>query len=190
MANQMEYTYFPVRLDEMNSQIKFDEVREGRVTVDGVKVTAHYLNHTSICLGYRFEADGKTVVYASDTEPHGITLAPTTGEHDPRADREPHFVHDKDRRLAEFVEGADLLILDAQYTDDEYSSKVGWVIRPPAMRRILACWESCAAGAVPPRSVRGDDELDLIVETAGRRAATYGSDARIFAAAEGMTVRL
>jgi len=38
--------------------------------------------------------------------------------------------------------------------------------------------------------VRGDDELDLIVETACRRAATYGSDAKIFAAAEGMTVQL
>jgi len=191
MANQMEYTYFPVRLDEMNAKINFDEVREGQVTVDGVKVTAHYLNHTSICLGYRFEADGKTIVYASDTEPHGIALAPTTGEHDPRADREPHFVHDEDRRLAEFVEGADLLILDAQYTDEEYSSKVGWGHSTTSYATdigVLGKVERLALFHHDP--VRADDELDEIVATACNRAATYGATTKIFGAAEGITVQL
>jgi phosphoribosyl 1,2-cyclic phosphodiesterase len=191
MANQMEYTYFPVRLDEMNSQISFDEVREGRVSIEGAKVTAHYLNHTSICLGYRIEADGKSVVYASDTEPHGFILAAPEGERDPRADQEPRFVHEEDRRLADFVQGADLLILDAQYTDDEYTAKVGWGHSTTSYATDIGILGKVARLALFHHDpVRSDAELDDIVSTACQRAAMFGSRVQIFGAAEGMTVQL
>jgi ribonuclease BN (tRNA processing enzyme) len=190
LSNQMEYTYFPVRLDEMAARISFDEVREGELSIDGVRITAHYLNHTSICLGYRIEADGKTVVYASDTEPHGLTIAAPEG-YEPRAGYAPRFVHEEDRRLAEFVEGADLLIFDAQYTDDEYAAKIGWGHSTTSYATDIAVLGKVSRLALYHHDpLRSDDGVDKIVETACRRAEQYGADLKIFGAAERMVVKL
>lgn len=190
LSNQMEYTYFPVRLDEMAARIGFDEVHEGQLSIDGVRITAHYLNHTSICLGYRIEADGKTVVYASDTEPHGLTIA-APEEHEPRAGYAPRFVHEEDRHLAEFVDGSDLLILDAQYTDDEYSAKVGWGHSTTSYATDIAVLGNARRLALYHHDpMRTDDGVDRIVETARRRAGQYGSGLKIFGATERSTVEL
>jgi ribonuclease BN (tRNA processing enzyme) len=64
-------------------------------------VTACALNHPQGCLAFRVEAGGSSVVYATDTE----HMAP--GVVDPGA-------------LA-LARGADLLIHDAQYTEEEYA---------------------------------------------------------------------
>ena len=56
-----------------------------------------------------------TVVYACDHEPYSRTLAAGEGE-----------ITGQDLRHAQFIEGADLLIHDGQYTADEYAAKVGW----------------------------------------------------------------
>ena len=198
LANQMEYTYFPITLEQMDATINFQELREGTFSVDGVKVTTHYLNHTTICLGYRIEADGKTVVYASDTEPHGLTLdprplPPARGRvrvgGPPR--EKPRLVHDQDRLLAEFVDGADLLILDAQYTDEEYPQRVGWghaTTGYAADIGVLAGVKRLALFHHDPTHT--DREVDGIVREARRRAADYGSDIEILGAAERLTVAL
>ena len=74
-----------------------------------------YLNHPALTLGYRLQADGVAVVYACDHEPHSRMLASGDGE-----------ITGQDLRHAEFIDGADLLIHDAQYTAEEYPDKVGW----------------------------------------------------------------
>src|SRR5207249_202326 len=82
----------------------------------GVRVVAQYLNHPALTLGYRLEADGAAVVYAVDHEPHmrdrpdggGIASADATA------------LHAEDARHVAFLEGADLVIHDAQYTASEY----------------------------------------------------------------------
>jgi ribonuclease BN (tRNA processing enzyme) len=67
------------------------------------------LNHPGGNMGYRVECGGKSVVYATDVE-HGSA---------------------KDPELVEFAKDADMLILDAMYTEDEYRgrsgvAKIGW----------------------------------------------------------------
>lgn len=191
LANQMEYTYFPITLSDMNASINFEEAREGRLSVEGVAVTTHYLNHTSPCLGYRLEVDGKTVVYASDTEPHGLKLRPGEGLPEPTPGRRPDLVHEEDRRLAEFVEGADLLILDAQYTDEEYPQKVGWGHSTTSYASDIAVLGGVKRLALFHHDpTHGDERVDEIVARARRRAAAYGSSVEIFGAAEGLTVAL
>lgn len=189
LANQMEYTYFPITLDDMGATINFDEFREGELLLDGTRVTAHYLNHTSICLGYRIEANGKTVVYASDTEPHGLTLErgerAVTGELVLR----PELVHEEDRRLAEFVEGADLLILDAQYTDEEYPSRVGWGHSTTGYATDIAVLGRVRRLALFHHDpVHSDEMVDDMVAAARKRAALFGAEVEIFGAAEGLAV--
>lgn len=190
LANQMEYTYFPVTLEQMDATINFEQLKEGTFSVDGVKVTTHYLNHTTVCLGYRIEADGKAVVYASDTEPHGLTLEPRSG-HRARPGPQPRLVHDEDRRLAEFVRGADLLILDAQYTDEEYSQRVGWGHATTGYAADIGTLGGVRRLALFHHDpAHPDGVVDGIVRRARRRLVTYGSDIEVFGAAEGLTVAL
>jgi hypothetical protein len=66
----MEYVYFPVTLGQLDATIRYHELTEGVFDLGAVKVTARYMNHPGLALGYRLEAGGAAVVYATDHEPH------------------------------------------------------------------------------------------------------------------------
>ena len=70
LAGQMEYAYFPVTLDQLGATIRYHEIVEGAFDVGSVRVVARYLNHPALALGYRLEAGGVSIVYATDHEPH------------------------------------------------------------------------------------------------------------------------
>jgi phosphoribosyl 1,2-cyclic phosphodiesterase len=185
LANQMEYTYFPITLEEMNARIAFEEVSEGTFSIDGVKITTHRLNHTTPCLGYRIEADGKTVVYASDTEPYAHEGSHQIEEGGPR------LVDRDDRALAEFAERADLLVMDAQYTDPEYAEKRGWGHSTTSYATDIAVLGRVKRTALYHHDPTHDDEMvDRIVKHARKRAAAYGSEVEILGAAEGVSLSL
>ena len=187
LAGQMEYTYFPVRLGQLGATIRFHDLVEGTFQVGGVTVTARYLNHPAVVLGYRLEADGVTVVYATDHEPHGELAQPEGGS--------PRPVHDEDRRHLEFVRGADLLIHDAQYTAAEYDAtpfgKRGWghtAIDQAIDLAALASVERLALFHHDP--LRSDDALDKLVVEGRARPLALQSRLEVFGAAEGMALEL
>ena len=191
LASQMEYQYFPVTLSAMNARIDFHEVREGEFAAEDVQIVAQFLNHTTLCMGYRISADGRTVAYVTDTEPHGLQLEP--GKVEVRADkgRQPRLIHQEDRRLADFIAGADLVIMDGQYTDEEYPNKVGWGHATTGYATDVAVFGKASRLALfhhdPTRADRGVDE---IVSLARQRAARYGCAVEIFGAQEGVTIHL
>ena len=114
LAGQMQHTYFPIAPDQFGATIRYHDLLEGTFDIDDIRVTTQYMNHAALTLGYRIEADGATVVYCCDHEPYSRAIV-----------SEGEFAG-QDQRHAEFVEGADLLVHDAQYTAAEYPSKVGW----------------------------------------------------------------
>jgi CheY-like chemotaxis protein len=183
LAGQMHYTYFPVTLAEIGATIRCHDLVEGTFEADGVGVTAQYLNHAALCLGYRLEADGVTVVYATDHEPHTRL----------QADAPPGSlpVHAEDRRHAAFVANADLLIHDAQYTAAEYPQKVGW-----GHSTVDYAVDMALAGHVKRLALfhhdplRDDDAVDRLVEHGQRRVADAGGTLEVFAAAEGVALDL
>ncbi len=179
LAGQMQYTYFPITIEQFAAKVRYHDLVEGNVEIDDVRVSAHYMNHPALTLGYRIEADGASVVYATDHEPHSPALA--------RGERPPQSVDE--RRYAAFVAGADLLIHDAQFTLGEYDKHLGWGHSPVEFAVDLA-----VAGGVrrlalyhhdPTRTDAGVDEL---VALARRRAA--GTSLEVFGAAEGLVVEL
>lgn len=191
LASQMEYAYFPVTLDAMSAKIDFHEVREGEFAAEDVKITTHFLNHTTLCMGYRISADGRTVVYATDTEPHGLRLEPGLAKVGAGKGRRPHLIHEEDRRLAEFVAGADLLIMDGQYTDEEYPYKVGWGHATTGYATDVAVSGKAGRLALFHHDpTRADWSVDEIVSVARHRAAEYGCAMDIFGAREGLTIQL
>jgi len=122
LAGQMEFTYFPVALDQLPAKIEYSELSEGTYEFGDARIITQFLNHPAISLAYRIEADGVVLVHACDHEPFASALwregAPP-GHID-------SILHEGDRRHALFMKHADLLIHDAQYTPEEYPAKKNW----------------------------------------------------------------
>ena len=184
LAGQMEYAYFPVTLDQLGATIRYHEIVEGAFDVGPVRVVARYLNHPALALGYRLEAAGVAVVYATDHEPH----APPAEE--PGAAAHPP-AHLEDQRHREFLAGADLVIHDAQYTLAEYPQKVGWG-HCPAEYVVDA---ALAAGVrhlalFHHDPLRDDDGVDRLVGVGRARATAAARPLDVFGAAEGAVIEL
>jgi len=176
LAGQMRYDYFPVTLDECSARIRFHDLVEGSFDVGDIKVSTRYLNHPVLTLAYRLEADGAVVVYACDHEPHAPMLAV-----------EGRDLSEQDRRHAEFVEGADLLIHDAQYTAAEYPSKIGWGHSPAEYVVSLSRYARVKRVALTHHDpLRDDDAIDRMIATLRQ----HSSPPEVFAACEGQVVQL
>ena len=180
LAGQMQYTYFPVTLEDLGATIHYHDLVEGVFQVGGMSIRTQYLNHPALALGYRIEADGTTVVYACDHEPHSRQLAVGSGE-----------IGEQDRRHMEFLRDADLVVHDAQYTVTEYPNRVGWghsTVKYAANMCRKAGVKRLALSHHDP--LRDDEGVDLVVKTARADLAGSGSDLDVFAAAEGAVIEL
>lgn len=105
LERQMSAPVFPVRLDEASARVDTREVKIGDVfDVGEAMVRIAKGNHPGGVVAYRVEHEGKSVVYATDTEHYACV----------------------DPALRALCEGADVLVYDAQYTPEEYERKVGW----------------------------------------------------------------
>ena len=80
LSGQMQHAYFPVTLDHFAATIRYHDLLEGSFRIGEVTITTHYLNHPALTLAYRLQADGATVVYCCDHEPHAAGLASGRGE--------------------------------------------------------------------------------------------------------------
>jgi CheY-like chemotaxis protein len=182
----MEYAYFPISLGQLGATVRYHDLVEGRFTLNDVCITTRYLNHPALTLGYRLEADGVVLVYATDHEPHARPQ-PEQPDETP-GDALP--VHHEERGHIEFLSGADLIIHDAQYTAAEYAQKIGWGHSPATYVvdvALAARGKRLALFHHDP--VRGDAELDKILEMCRERAAAR-SPLDIIAAAEGQGLEL
>ena len=192
MAGQMEYTYFPVTLSDLPSEIAYRELLEEQFTIGSARISTHYLNHTSICMGYRIEEGGKSIAYVSDHEPYGLALFGT----DPPAERigrglRDGVVHVGDRRLIEWVQGVDLIIQDTQYTPEEYPKKIGWGHGSADYVTDVAIMAGARRLALYHHDpLHDDDTVDQIVDYCRARVAEAGASLDVFAAAEGQELVL
>ena len=122
LSGQMEYIYFPVELSQLGAEIEYRDLTEGTHDLGGIRVSAQFLNHPAIALGYRVEADGASLLYLCDHEPYWEPLWHSGSE----PGKLESILHDGDRRHAQFMQGADVVIHDSQYTPEEYPSRKNW----------------------------------------------------------------
>jgi len=107
MAGQMAMPNFPVPLEAMQSSLSFEDFKAGEnfKLHNNILVRTVSLNHPYGATGYRIEYRGKAMCYVTDTE---------------------HVPGKPDENVLSLIEGADLVIYDSTYTDDEFPNKVGW----------------------------------------------------------------
>lgn len=94
---------FPVPFERLPSRIEVREIREESWEVAGVTVRSAPVKHPGPTVGYRLSENGASLAYIPDNEPG---LEPESG--------------------LGLATGASVLLHDAQYTTEEYATRVGW----------------------------------------------------------------
>ena len=107
LSSQMAQPTFPVPLEVMGAKLTFEDFRAGDKFTLGrnIQVTTTPLNHPDGATAYRFDFRGKSLCYVTDTE---------------------HVPGKPDQNILGLIEGADVVIYDSTYTDEEFNEKVGW----------------------------------------------------------------
>ncbi|MBT4491048.1 MAG: MBL fold metallo-hydrolase [Rhodospirillaceae bacterium] len=147
----MKSPLFPVPLEIFQSKIEFHDFLTGdNLSVgDDVVVRTASLNHPDGATGYRVEYGGQSICYLTDTE---------------------HVAGELDQTILELIDGADIVIYDSMFTEEEYKNCVGWG---------HSTWEAgadlCDAANVPQFVIfhhdpdHDDEFMDKIAEAAERR---------------------
>ena len=112
LSAQMESPYFPISVREFAADVHYRELREGEFEIGRERVRTMLLSHPGSCLGYRLEHGGRSLCYVTDNELH----PPDSPFHS------AEYVE----QLADFARGADLLITDCAYTDEEYPQRINY----------------------------------------------------------------
>ena len=108
LASQMAQPTFPVPLAALKAEMSYEDFRAGDVLTGlfpRLVVRTAPLRHPNGATGYRLELGGRVVCYITDTE---------------------HVPGQVDQNVLTLIDGADLVIYDSTYTDDEFPSKIGW----------------------------------------------------------------
>jgi len=178
MSGQMEYSYFPVKLRDLRSRIHFTELEEGFFRVGDVLVETQYLNHTAPTIAYRMSNGGATLAYVTDHEPFW------------RAE-DGVLHHPGDQRHIAFMKGADLVVHDAQYSEEEYSQRVGWGHSTLEYATDVAIAADVKRLALFHHDPSHDDPFMERFEASARaRVVAAGANLDVFAAREGMELHI
>lgn len=107
LSEFMKAPLFPVPPNAFAANVTFHDFRAGETLDPGpeVRIRTAPLNHPNGATGYRIECSGHAICYITDTE------------HDPGK---------PDQNILDLVAGADYMIYDSSYTDEEYPNYVNW----------------------------------------------------------------
>lgn len=107
MESMMDQPLFPVTVDLMAANMVWNDFSAGETIELSNEITLQTapLYHPEGATGYRVNYRGKSICYVTDTE---------------------HMLGALDNNILKLIEGANLVIYDSTYTDEEYKTKVGW----------------------------------------------------------------
>ncbi|MDR1838934.1 MAG: MBL fold metallo-hydrolase [Treponema sp.] len=130
VKSQLSYRYWPVRAEELAARIVYNQITEETMNFGGgLTITSKFLNHPILCLGYRFDYHGKSIAAVFDHEPFRnlfITNPDDPGYNEDMAKEGEIAAAEENEKVTRFVQGAGIVIHDAQYSEDEYSKHIGW----------------------------------------------------------------
>lgn len=106
-AGLMKPPYFPISCEELNGNVCLTTLWNESLAIGDAKVTTREVPHTGETNGYRVELHGTSVAYVSDhAQPVGSNEVADS--------------------VLDLVDGVDLLIHDAQFTEAEFAERPHW----------------------------------------------------------------
>ena len=165
---------FPVPLSDVPSRPTFHDVPDEPWMIGSALLEGCSVVHQGPTMGFRIEAHGRTLAYIPDHEPSlGVDLAKV----------EPDWI--SGYRVAK---GADVLLHDAEYSDDEYGTHVGWghssIDHAVTFARAAEVEQLVMFHHDPSHS---DLELDALL---GEAASSWSGSHPLVLGAEGMGLHL
>ena len=177
ISAQMDDVYFPITIREFGAHVYFTDLTEGEFDIGGIKVSSLLLSHPGNCLGYRVDYQGRSICYITDNE----MFPDWTPYHNAR-----YF-----EQLSGFVAGADVLITDATYTDEEYRSKVTWGHSCVSeVARLAADAQAKTLYLYHHDPGQSDEDIDAKLETVRRMLTERGSATECVAPCEGQQFKI
>ncbi|MDH3386260.1 MAG: MBL fold metallo-hydrolase [Gammaproteobacteria bacterium] len=176
LFEQMDGTHFPVKAEDLPSYniAKFKGIESELYEREGIKLIKQKLNHPGGGVAYKINENGATCAYVTDNE-----LVP------------PHKPVTSYDQWVNYLHGVDVLIHDAQYTEDDMPHKHGWGHTLISQARQLATDAEVGTLVMfhhdPDRS---DSELDEIQIENQNYLKSHRAPTRSVCAAEGMSISL
>jgi phosphoribosyl 1,2-cyclic phosphodiesterase len=172
-VGQQTGTYFPVPLSYLSADIQFRRIpAEEWFQVGDVRVYPLQMSHPGESYGYRIEYDGRSLVYATDSEYK--RMSPTSTQ-----------------VYVNLFQDADLLVFDAQYTLSDALDKADWGHSSPLMGAEFAHRAGVRRLALFHHDPSADDQA---IYAGLKQAQTYlaqrGSDCQVVVAGEGLEIEL
>jgi phosphoribosyl 1,2-cyclic phosphodiesterase len=161
---------FPVRLIDLGSDVEFHDVGAGAWPIGSLSVVASSIIHPGPTVGYRIAEGHASIAYLPD---HEVALG--------------GFGGDEWTSGYDLAHAVDLLLHDAQYTDDEYAERVGW--GHSSVEHAVAMADLAGAGhlvMIHHEPDHSDDQIDELL----RMARSLRRQGEVLAASEGLTISL
>lgn len=172
IARSFSPPLFPLDLKDVPANVSFHDVPRAPWTLGPFALSAALVVHPGPTVGYRIEAEGATFAYMPDHEP-----ALAGG-----ADKPLDWISG-----GAVAAGADLLMHDAQYFEDEYEPRIGW--GHSSVADAVAYGEAVGARRLllfHHEPLHGDDSLDRLEARARELAGRNGDGPTL--AREGMVL--
>ena len=190
MTEPMRSPFFPITMRELSAQMDINKLTEMKFSLGKLDVHAAFVNHPGVCAGYRIFTSGASVAFLPDHEPyefflHSARAKQLTPEQAKEAARDEHA------RLVEFLRCSDILLLDAQYTDKEYKTHIGWGHGSISSAVSLALEAEVQTLLLFHHDPSHDDAMvDTMVKSARELAANSGRPLEVAGAQQGSEILL
>ena len=186
LKDQMATPFFPIGLYDLPGRIRFENPGSMDFTIGKVQVRARQMNHPGVCLGYRIVTSKGSIAYLPDHEPYEACRLHSKKSRSLTLEQIKEQAQEDRLGLVEFLADSDILILDSQYTDEEYHTHEGWG------HGSLSASISLAADARIRKLVlfhhdptHDDETIDRMVDAARRLATQTGGSVEVEGAREG-----
>jgi phosphoribosyl 1,2-cyclic phosphodiesterase len=167
-----------------------NKLAEMKFSLGKLDIHAAFVNHPGVCAGYRIFTTSGSVAFLPDHEPYEFFLHAARGKQ-LSAQQLKEIAAEQHAGLVQFLRGSDVLILDSQYTDEEYTSHIGWghgSISSAVTLAIEAEVQTLLLFHHDPG--HSDETVDRMVRSARELAMENGSHLEIIGARQGSEFHL
>jgi len=191
LNGQMATPFFPVALYDLPGKIKIEKLESMDFKIGKVHVRSKFMNHPGVCVGYRICTSKGSIAFLPDHEPYEAFKLHSAKSHLLSPEQTQKRAREDRAELVKFLQGSDILILDTQYTDEEYQAHVGWGHGSLTTAISLALDAAVRKLILFHHDPTHDDEMiDKMVQTARKLAAKSESYLEVEGAREGAEMTL
>lgn len=112
ICNHLNGIYWPVTPDMFQAKLRFHNLSKEKFNIGKINIETIILNHPGLSIGYRVCYHNKIFCYITDNE----LYLPDS----------PNYCAMHIEELIHFIHGADMLVIDSTYTDQEYLDRINW----------------------------------------------------------------